>query len=1701
MEAFQGDILPHLKWVKQTNRPWWPGVVFDSWKSLRQSLCPKYAEYKRWSIQVHVSSRKFQFDPVGKPGQKAVIFFTGEGKMPHFEVLEDANNKRTVDYVDGFDEHYTDGRSQMNAAARAKLEGAVAFADGLITSIAHDEPSELFSPDTTYSGGSPMTAKSTASRSSFGSSFAANANNVSASTTMSTSSSKKNLSASFEVGNSLKSPTAIKSVLKSGNILKSGNKKKKGFSSSSDSNDRRSSWASPVSNVGAANVSIGSSISSAPSSSGWSKPENFKERKAKLKRLATDHGFKRIFSRLIENGWNSDMKNSVLYYFLPGYSMRVKGIQGKDFFTGDDKEALIEVVAKSKRWHRVVTAKDEGENEVEDVKEVSMTSSDANTTLESLSSLNSSTISDQQQEEEEEEEELVEDVPEESPTTRTKNFKSPARKKSRAPPPTPSSVSSTSSMISEYMLSSREAWRLLQKLDCKYSGGVYRPPNSNSKDKTSLKFGTIERLVLWVYETELLEKPSTKEILGEVDHAQLDEYVTAEAKEMEKPEAQSRALYAFALAPGGKRERVKRRIGTGTSPQSQAAAEAAKTHEQQVIMKQSKEYQEKMKKQKEAKLAQEAKKKQQMQAQEAEEELKRLEKRLQNKITDQTIFAGIWPDLKAKGWAWGKGPSGNPHVFVPANRKGWDKGKGTEGKDWFRDEAAVLDSLKRRGRTAEEQIIENLQKEAGGGRRRGGMTFPPDFDIEHFKRVLDGSASAKTITTTAKSSVSTASASTSRSTKNASAKRVGKDKGKKKKEKEKQRSRRDSSPKTPPDVKKTKPQSPGGCLSDSSADPDEPTTEEIKKMEYDWKELWPRLQQAGWVSKKAPKKYALQLTYVYLRPKRDLQNGSMNVDFFGSKDDVVEFVKAQDRKLRRTSKSSKKPINMSSIMNDFSQEAAAAEEDSSDGMDDVAGDCDDNFDAMEVESHRGSDDAGMDTSVIKTPKVKLDTKLSSVSTTAAVETPTTSASKQEASSPLESALIQMKTIKGTPVQKNDDWLNVWEKMKYTGWEWQDGVAPFYNEVFLLPGGKRPNEGGVKGIDYLTSFTECKVFAYKNFGWKGDKQVEAALEDEKLEKEGGGGRGRRRRRNTPPQLPRGREREAAKGRGVKRPAAKTKNIKKRESPRKKTRTNGRRGGVAVESDDEVSVGDESDTDEEGGEVEDMEESEEEEDNGESEDDIEEEEEEEERPRGATSTTTSSTTTTTTTTTTTSLTSTKSVSQPTSQPQNVAVEPLTSGTIREVLEVARQNLHPSTLASPNTQRSEEYLHVLEFMKDAMKKWGGAGTLYCCGGPGTGKTITVTHAVSAAKAWGKENEFDLVGEKNSRFSGLPSVAFVNVAHLQNDGGGVSPEQKILDEIGRGLGLDDGVAKSAVAKKLEKNGGGNKRMTFLVLDEMDLLVKQKGGAGEKFLYTLFKWSSDERKMFTLICISNSIDFRSTLKKLGEGDEGDAPEVKVFAPYPRGGLADIMQARAGIGVFQKPALELISRKTAATSGDCRRALELASKSIGVCLDLMASEKGALELDFDKDRPPVQIKHVMKAVKSSLGNNTKTIEGLPVVQQVVLCVAVVLGGEGAKTAGSELTVGKLMMYAKEAARHGLLDRIDPSIFMDVLSSLQDLGLIDIGVNEGGSGGGADQRRRIVRLKTNLDEVEIALEEALGDKPFFRDLMKRVSNKVGTGGGN
>jgi len=220
-----------------------------------------------------------------------------------------------------------------------------------------------------------------------------------------------------------------------------------------------------------------------------------------------------------------------------------------------------------------------------------------------------------------------------------RKFKSPANKKSNKTPPTPNSEQSTSSTLSEYMLTWQEAWKLLQELSFRYSS-FYRPPNTNPKNKTGAKFENFKQMIWWVYDTEFLEgNKAARETLGGQDFAQLDEYVTAEGREME------RTGEFLPSEGGGKRERVKRRIGSGTSPLTTAAKEAevdkgAKRESSR------KEREEKAIKEK-AKMEREAKSK-------TEEERRELERLLQRTITDQSIFGGLWPEMKKEGWDWGK---------------------------------------------------------------------------------------------------------------------------------------------------------------------------------------------------------------------------------------------------------------------------------------------------------------------------------------------------------------------------------------------------------------------------------------------------------------------------------------------------------------------------------------------------------------------------------------------------------------------------------------------------------------------------------------------------------------------------------------------------------------------------------------------------------------------------------------------------------------------------------------------------------------------------------------------------------------------------------------------------------------------------------------------------------------------------------------
>ena len=99
-------------------------------------------------------------------------------------------------------------------------------------------------------------------------------------------------------------------------------------------------------------------------------------------------------------------------------------------------------------------------------------------------------------------------------------------------------------------------------------------------------------------------------------------------------------------------------------------------------------------------------------------------------------------------------------------------------------------------------------------------------------------------------------------------------------------------------------------------------------------------------------------------------------------------------------------------------------------------------------------------------------------------------------------------------------------------------------------------------------------------------------------------------------------------------------------------------------------------------------------------------------------------------------------------DVVMAPVTK---RTFLETARENLHASAVASNSTLRPDEHALVFEFLKNAIQKWGAeASSLYCCGLPGTGKTMTVQGAAEDAKSWAEENEEEVRGlEERMQYS----------------------------------------------------------------------------------------------------------------------------------------------------------------------------------------------------------------------------------------------------------------------------------------------------------------------------------------------------------------
>lgn len=241
------------------------------------------------------------------------------------------------------------------------------------------------------------------------------------------------------------------------------------------------------------------------------------------------------------------------------------------------------------------------------------------------------------------------------------------------------------------------------------------------------------------------------------------------------------------------------------------------------------------------------------------------------------------------------------------------------------------------------------------------------------------------------------------------------------------------------------------------------------------------------------------------------------------------------------------------------------------------------------------------------------------------------------------------------------------------------------------------------------------------------------------------------------------------------------------------------------------------------------------------------------------------------------------------------------------------------------------------------------------------------------------------------------------------------------------------------------------------------------------------------LVGIANSMEF-----DIGFSDLKRPPAKVLFPAYSPSNLVDILTERVGNSVA-KGAIELCSRKVAATHGDARRAINICREAVVIALRDLSDKLEALS-DEEKAQlvatatGVVSIRHMSMALAGARVSRYKdAIAALSVQAQIVLCVATAVvsndsnrqDGQGVGTRPekcSRLTQGDLQdkcysVWSKLRTGEGP-SQVDFSGTIDMLAAQ---GLMRLKGNRSTHG-----RARQLEVPIELSDVEAAL----GTQPFY-----------------
>ena len=225
-----------------------------------------------------------------------------------------------------------------------------------------------------------------------------------------------------------------------------------------------------------------------------------------------------------------------------------------------------------------------------------------------------------------------------------------------------------------------------------------------------------------------------------------------------------------------------------------------------------------------------------------------------------------------------------------------------------------------------------------------------------------------------------------------------------------------------------------------------------------------------------------------------------------------------------------------------------------------------------------------------------------------------------------------------------------------------------------------------------------------------------------------------------------------------------------------------------------------------------------------------------------------------------------------------------------------------------------------------------------------------------------------------------------------------------------------------------------------------------------------------------------------------------MFSTYSENEIHSILEARVGHTVVDPKVLQFVSKKVGSSSGDARKALEMAASAVQLRLreiEEMDSQK-TRELDSTVG-PLVGMKHVGQASREEATNWKDRIDGLPLTGKMMLCVITTLTQANVCTT----TVGELKTFVTDcmSSNGSEEEMLGYEDFLAVLSTLVDFGLLRASSNANldtvfdTNRMISDIFREPIHLEKQPEDIEKSLSREL-TQAYFQNLRENAIKEKG-----